>query len=439
MLRRKLIADSIIIAILLVFTLQIGMFGLTSASRKIVTGIVYGSSGIPLSAASVYVSGSEGSGHTTTDGNGNYLINDDLPTGNYTVAATKSGYINAEIQNVTITAGHETIVDLFMNRSGTILGKVTDSKSIVGIPNIRVLAVLSSDGGIYFGEGTTDLNGNYEITMNLGTGTYNVSVSSPKGYVPKEVSPIFVEAGNVTTGVNIALDRSGIISGQVTFFPGGEPLADATVTAAGSDGGTYFGTDVTDATGSYIISSGLGTGNYTVTANYQSSSNQTLNVAVTAGQETSNVNIQLNIITPTFSGTITGRVTNASDSQPIAGAQVVAIGDTNNSYASNYTGNDGSYIISQDLKTDNYTVTASAVGYEDANVTMVSVTVNQTTSNVNLRLTKIPPAPSGSISGTVTGDVTPINELEYPIAVMVIITLAGVAAAKLSTRKIKPL
>jgi hypothetical protein len=177
-------------------------------------------------------------------------------------------------------------------------------------------------------------------------------------------------------------------------------------------------------------------------ASYQLSFNQTLNVGVTAGQEVSNVNIQLTIITlpPTFSGTITGRVTNATNpTQPIPDAQVVAIGDTMFSYGSNYTDTAGYYIISEGLdETDNYTVTASAFGYQDANRTMISVTVNQTTPNIDLQLTKIPAAQSGSISGTVTGDANPIPEFEYPIAIMMIITLAGVAVAKLSARKIKP-
>src|SRR4030042_4958109 len=99
MLKRKLIADSMIIAVLLVLLLQISMFAFTTASKKNVTGVVYGSSGVPLSAASVFVSGSEGSGYTTTDGNGHFLISDGLPAGNYTVSAIKLGYLNTEVQN----------------------------------------------------------------------------------------------------------------------------------------------------------------------------------------------------------------------------------------------------------------------------------------------------------------------------------------------------
>ncbi len=136
----------------------------------------------------------------------------------------------------------------------------------------------------------------------------------------------------------------------------------------------YYGTDETDATGHYSISSGLGTGTYMVTAYVTGGTGiPATNVSVTAGQETSNVDIQVILVTPpppTFSGTITGRVTNASNSQPIADAHVVAEGDTS-SYGSNYTDTDGYYIIAEDLDTDTYTVTASAFGYQDANLTMV--------------------------------------------------------------------
>jgi large repetitive protein len=442
MLKRKLIADSMIVAVLLVFTLQIGMFGLTSASRKTITGIVYGSSGIPLSAASVYVSGSEGSVHTTTDGNGHFLIGDGLPAGNYTVGASKIGYIDTETKGVAVRAGLETIVDLYMNLSGKISGKVTDSVTNYTIFNINVIATLSNGSATFSGSGSTDLAGNYEINMNLDTGTYNVSVLYPKGYIGKMISGVDVVAGSMTTGINLALDKSGIISGIVTTSPGGQPIASASVQAY-SSGLIYFGNDDTDATGHYRISSGLGTGTYTVTA-YVTGGTEipVTNISVTAGQETSNIDVQviISLPPPTFSGTITGRVTNASNpTQPIADAQIVAIGETLFSHGSNYTDTAGYYIISEGLdETDNYTVTASAFGYQDANLTMVSVTVNQTTPNIDPQLTKIPAAQSGRLYGTVTGGMNPIPEFEYPIAIMLVITLAGVALAKLSTRKIKP-
>ncbi len=85
----------------------------------------------------------------------------------------------------------------------------------------------------------------------------------PQGYVSKTVSPVSVTAGSTTTGVNLALERSGIISGRITA-PNGQPLANQTVIAAHCHGG--FGIAETNATGYYRIASGLGTGQYTVMA-----------------------------------------------------------------------------------------------------------------------------------------------------------------------------
>jgi hypothetical protein len=83
-------------------------------------------------------------------------------------------------------------------------------------------------------------------------------------------------------------------------------------------------------------------------------------------------------------------------------------------------------------------VSVTASGYQDANVTNVSVTVDLVTSSVNLQMHKIPTAQSGRISGTVTGDENPIPEFEYPIAIMMIIALITVVAAKSFNRKTKP-
>jgi hypothetical protein len=438
MIERKLITTSMIIAILLVFAVQISIFGLTISSKKNVAGIVYAATGVPISGATVLASGTDGFGYTTTNVNGQFTITEGLKTGNYTVMAEKEGYVFAEVKNVAVTAPSETSgVSIYMNRSGGISGRITDAITSFGVPSISVFAMLSSGGGTYFGTAVTDVGGNFEMTMNLGTGTYNVTVMMPKGYISNTVSPVSVTEGQKTTGVNMALQRSGIISGRITT-PTNEPLANITVTAYNSlNPMAGFGSDETNATGYYRIASGLGTGNFTVMA-YSGISFDSAEVFVTAGQETSNVNLQLEVTPPAPSGIIMGKVTDASDGKPIVDAHVVAEGDTTVSYGDAYTDEEGNYIISEGLDTDTYTVSATASGYQDVNVTNKSVTVDQVTSNVNLQMHKIPTAQSGRISGTVTGDTNPIPEFGYPMAIMMIITLVTVFAAKSVTRKTKP-
>jgi large repetitive protein len=437
MFKQKLAANVIILTLLLGLMLQVTVFGI-SMSRKN-SGIVYASTGIPISGASVSASGSEGYGGAITDTSGNFLITSGLPNGSYTITVYKTGYIDGKVQNITVTAGIETSgVSIYLNKSGGISGKITSNATGNGLANIFVAAEPFSGGGTYGGFATTDASGNYEMNTNLPTGTYNVTVFLPTDYVGNTRSSVSVTAGSKTTGIDLSLLRSGIMSGHITT-PLGAALANVTVfvTSTGP-GGTYYGSGETNATGAYRIESGLGTGNYTVTI-YSGLNYNFTSAMVTAGSETSNVDLQLSITPPTPpppSGTITGRVTDASN-KPIDGASMSASGDTTFSYGYASTDSSGNYVISEGLETDTYTVTASATGYVDQNQTGISVTVNQTRSNVNFQLQQIPPAQSGRISGTVMGDANPIPEFQYPIMAMLFVTLVAVAVAKLHKPKTK--
>ena len=436
MFKQKLVANAIILALLLSLALQVTTFGISISNKKDFSGIVYASTGVSVSGAMVTAYGSNGSGLATTDASGNFLINEGLNTGTYTVMTIKDGYLYSSIENVLVTAPSETSgVTIYLNLSGVIAGKVTDNDTGNGLPSITLFAMPSSGSSSYFGIAETDASGNYEITMNLGTGSYNVSISLPQGYVGLTKGPVSVTAGSKTTGINLSLKKSGIISGRMTT-PLGAPLANLTVAA---NAGSYYGTGETNATGYYRIASGLGTESYTVmvfSSDYMSFNQTSAPVSVTAGSETPNINLQLDITPPTPSGIITGKVTDAS-SKPIVGAEVEANGQTTYSFGSATTDEQGNYVIFKGLSTDTYTVTASHVGYVSANRTNVNVVENQVTSDINFQLQSIPTAQSGRISGTVNGDANPIPEFQYPIMVMLVITLVAVAIVKSYTPKIR--
>jgi len=436
MFKQKLVANAIILALLLSLALQVTTFGISISNKKNFSGIVYADTGVPVSGAMVTAYGSNGSGLVTTDASGHFLINEGLKTGTYTVMTMKDGYLYTSIENVLVTAPSETSgVTIYLNLSGVIAGKVTDNDTGNGLPSITLFAMPSSGSSSYFGIAETDASGNYEITMNLGTGSYNVSVSLPQGYVGLTKGPVSVTAGSKTTGINLSLKKSGIISGRITT-PLGAPLANLTVAA---NAGSYYGTGETNATGYYRIASGLGTESYTVmvfSSDYMSFNQTSAPVSVTAGSETPNINLQLDITPPSPSGIITGKVTDAS-SKPIVGADVEADGQTTYSFGSATTDEQGNYVIFKGLSTDTYTVTASHVGYVSANRTNVNVVENQVTSDINFQLQSIPTAQSGRISGTVNGDANPIPEFQYPIMVMLVITLVAVAIVKSYTPKIR--
>jgi len=417
--------------ILISFAFLFLMLSVSVPLNKTVSGAVYASSGVPVQDAVVTATSGIGFGTATTDVYGRYSITSGLPSGNYNLTIFASGYVQITVENVSVTVGVTTTENAYLNYSGGISGTITDASTDIGLPNVAVVAT-SSDGK-YGGAGTTDIFGDYVIVTNLPRGTYNVTAILPKGHVSKTLGPISVTEGAITTGNDMALEDTGIISGTVTDNSG-KPLANVNVTAVSTS--MAFGTAETDTTGYYSITDGLANGTYTVIATYLGATSTPLtNVSVVEGQETSNINFTM-IPSPITSGIITGRVTD-SKSAPIANSLVTAEGQTLFSNQSAQPDSSGNYIISTGLPNDTYNVTASGPGYLPSSQT-VTVTVGNL-SQADFTLTEIPSDQSGTISGTVTGGGTPlIPEYESPLIMLLLVTLAAVAIAKSSNRKVKP-
>jgi hypothetical protein len=514
--RHKFISDAMIFVILLSLLVHVSMTIVSNSSRRVFSGIVYASSGVPISRAYIWASGSEGYGSNVTDSFGQYSITEGLSPGNYTVTASAYGYLEGEVENVEVTAGQETSnINFYLSLSGGISGQVTDAVSGLPLQNIRIHAE-NATSGTYVAGGYTDANGDYLIVENLATGTYNVTASDPEGHLDKTVSGIAVTAGVEVKGVNLALKRSGIISGKVTDAVSGLPLQSIVIRAQNATGGTLFGGQyattnasgnyrinmnlatgtynvtawfpeghldktvsgiavtagvevtvdlaltpsgiisgrvtatsggaplagasvvamsesymggaTTNATGYYKILSGLGNGTYMVMASYSEQYGQVMGVDVVEGSETPNVNIGIDVEP---SGIITGKVTDTS-SEPITSALVMAQGTAGSGEA--YTDVNGSYVISSGLGTGTYTVNASAHGYSTQTTGSVSVTVGQVT-NVDFQLPKLPPEQLGTISGIVEGDANPIPEFQHPIVILLIVTSVAFVLIKLSNVK----
>lgn len=136
------------------------------------------------------------------------------------------------------------------NRSGGIVGKVTDGATAKGIK----LAKLT--GTPYTLVGYTDRNGNYYLP-NLYPGSYSITASWD-GYSPKTAT-VSVSAGATAT-VNFTLGLPGTIMGKVTQIDGITGITGATVKT--SVGGY---TATTGAGGVYTLSN-VDSGAYTVTA-----------------------------------------------------------------------------------------------------------------------------------------------------------------------------
>ncbi len=399
-------------------------------------GIAYAAVG-PLSGVYVYAepanSSGDGSSFAITGSNGQYNMTTGLVAGKYNLTAFATGYISSKVGPVTVVAGQTmTGVNLVLHASGGISGKVTDAVSGAPINGTFVSASLANGSAAFGWFGTTDDDGSYLLNTDLPTGTYNVSVFLPVGHIGNRTT-VSVVAGAETKTVNLRLARSGVISGRVSA-PNGTGLFGVSVTAFSSEGASYFGSATTDVSGNYRIVSGLGTGNYTVYAsgdgNYTAYGGllSPTPIMVTAGQERSNINIQLKPVTtpPVPSGTVSGRITDTSN-HPIGSAAVTVSGS--GGVSSNDTDSNGYYVVSSDLSTGtDYNVSVTKTGYFDAHFsTLISVTVGQTTPNINIQMTPKPAVNFGTITGTVTGDLTVVPE--FPSFTVEVMTLALVATA----------
>lgn len=390
-------------------------------------GRVYASNGVSIVNAMVVAGGAEGYGYAITGVGGNYEIDEGLKTGTYNVHVTAFGYIDADISGVSITAGSTTPLNFSLNLSGGISGMVHNSE---GTPLQGMAVIAFSEDGTYFSYATTNADGTYLMATNLETGNYNVTVPFPKGYVSNMTTGIGVTRGIETKNVDITLFPSGIIAGRVTGS-NEVPVANATVIATCSDTLEYMGMATTDENGNYTIDSGLGTGTYTVIAMKGTAYGfLPADVTVVAGETTSNIDITITL-SPSPTGSISGKVTDAED-RPIEYATVSASGTGLGSAA---TDENGDYKI-YDLPAGTYTVEASANGFQTQNITGVEVVAYQDTSNISFQLDPLPPEQSGTLSGTVTGEVNPIPEFTMWVAPLLLLSTAtGIVLLKVFKHK----
>ena len=233
-----------------------------------------------------------------TGSTGKYTLNTDLKTGTYDITVfSPANHLEKTITGILVTEGSQQTVDILLDRSGIILGRITSKTSGQPLAN----AYVGASSNDYNANTFTNSTGYYQITSGLGTGTYNVIAGHNNDY--SQVTGINVVQGQETANVNLQVTESprGTITGRVTNSTGG-PVQYAQLYAANP---TSYGTDSTDADGNYNLTVG-GSGAYTVTVTSMgfATKNQT-GISVTLNQVTPNINFQLQSLP---SGRISGTV-----------------------------------------------------------------------------------------------------------------------------------
>ncbi|TME80751.1 MAG: hypothetical protein E6I43_13045, partial [Chloroflexi bacterium] len=190
--------------------------------------------------------------------------------------------------------------------------------------------------------------------------------------------------GAVGDSGNIPCQGSGTLAGTVTDSGSGAAIAGATVSYSGmGPAGSVTGNTTTDGAGRYSIP-GIAVTSYSLTAQASGYQSQAATATVGGGSTTTK-NFALTGQATQLSGT----VTDASTSRPIAGATVSA------GTGSAITDANGAYTIAG-LAPGTYTATATASGYASQSTSVTLTTGSTTTQNFALA-----PNP-GTITGTVT-------------------------------------
>lgn len=217
----------------------------------------------------------------TTKSDGSFTFAN-VPPGKYRAKVTKSGYINAVIESITITS------DVFskvykLDLAGSIRGKVyTGASAGVASADIAVFA-LNNGKEVAYASISSDENGNF-LVSGLKKGTYRLKITSTEN-VTRLVN-VAVKTGTQTTK-NIKLVAAGSVSGYITDKETGLPVV-ALVKVVGTAISAF-----SDANGYYVID-GVPPGNrklVAVSAYYNTSSQG--GASVSAGKTKKGINFTL--------------------------------------------------------------------------------------------------------------------------------------------------
>lgn len=410
-----------------------------SAIDGSISGYVYQVNGNPISGATVEVIRQDDDGwwEAYSESDGSYLISG-LPTGNYIIRAYKSGYAREYYDNVFysneatiihVTTPEETTdINFTLTLGGSISGHIYQIDGVTPIEGAEVVAYPSKyrfDDGFWT---MTDANGEYTIE-NLGLGSFRVTAKA-EGFVEliKYYNDVYgwfnawdvvVTPPDDTHWIDINLERAGSISGFVFESDGVTPIPGVHVS---SDTLTWdfvegFGAD-TKNDGSYSIENIL-PGTCTVRTGppidtwyagefYDSkyTCETADHVVVTEGNNTPNIDFTLD-----EGGSITGHVFDEDTGEPLKdislfpwmpnGYITASIAMTLYDGSYKFVLKPGEYIIGTGMGSDcvlgyKYIPEWYDNAYDMDNATLVSVTLHNETSGIDIYLAK-----SGSISGHV--------------------------------------
>jgi hypothetical protein len=371
-------------------------FQLEKVGLGTISGTVTNTYGDPIKNVEISIHNDDYSYYFYTETNQQGKYSHTVPAGIYTVRAegVEVGYSNLQQNNVVVAENETTTIDFQLEivALGTISGTVTDAASGGSIEGVQI--VISNNYYWFLAE--TDNLGEYSITVPVGNYTV-LAAGYEFGYFSPEEPNVNV-AENVNTIINFELEPIiyGFISGTVT---NGENPIEGVKIFLYNDDLSFDAATRTNEQGQYTVTVPIG--NYTVEAQGDEAGYSYLwesNVVVEE-DKTTIVDFQLEQITW---GTVSGTVTDAETSEPIAGLWIDVYFNIFNMYSA-MTDELGQYSIDVPVGSG-YTVGAYAMfdGYANTHFNDVTVLENEPVT-CDFQLTRLKYA---TISGKVIDETT---------------------------------
>lgn len=314
----------------------------------------------------------------TTNPGGQFSLN--LSSGSFELLAQRPNFTAENTINLTL-GFNETLsgLELVLNPNDSQISGLVQRPDGSPLSNVTITAG-------EFATATTSAAGAY--TMSLPPGTFQVEASR-SGFFPDGSQQVNLEPGQQLSGISFVMTpNAATISGQATTF--GQPVANTEIRAVGS-GGTF--TTTTGGNGNYVLNVSPGT--YTLSAQRSGYlTPETLDLTLSAGQQTSNRN---------FSLTPNTRIVNGFVSSPqgaVSNATVTVTSPDDPSFTqSTQTQVSGAFAFTLEVD-KSYTLTVNRSGFTTGTAQVENLSPGQQPLSRNIQINPVP----AQISGVVQND-----------------------------------
>ncbi|ELZ11141.1 peptidase S8/S53 subtilisin kexin sedolisin [Halovivax asiaticus JCM 14624] len=309
-----------------------------------------------------------------TDATGAYAFDAVRGGVDYNLVVSAPGYDNVAYATEVPDDGSTTATAALTGDS-TLTGTVTDAESTPTVAIGGATITATSGAGSY--TTTTERDGTYSLTLPGNETTYAVAIEAD-GY---QAGSDEVTLNGDEKSVNGALSGDSNISLTVTDAHFGDLVSDATISVSTDSGASYPVTEVDD--GTYDANTVPSTTNYTVTVEASGYEQNTTVVSEppAGGTVTQNVSLAGNA---TIAGSITDAVGVTTDGTPLpienATIEITRRDTRSSATLTNATDPNGSYAAAVPGVGTNYTVNATALGYQNASLTTAELRDSETTT-----------------------------------------------------------